>query len=130
MTRTATATRRSGSAGPRPGRRGPARPRPPRTRRTATRTATTSPVPAPRTAPTGRWPPTADPGRAPRRALGEDEGMRLVACDLDGTIVWRDGTVTSRTVSALEACEVAGVRVVFVTGRPPRWMAPIADATG
>ena len=55
--------------------------------------------------------------------------MRLVACDLDGTIVWRDGTVTPRTVAALEACELAGVRVVFVTGRPPRWMAPIADAT-
>jgi HAD superfamily hydrolase (TIGR01484 family) len=56
--------------------------------------------------------------------------MRLVACDLDGTIVRRDGSVTARTVAALGACEGAGVRVVFVTGRPPRWMAPVADATG
>jgi Cof subfamily protein (haloacid dehalogenase superfamily) len=56
--------------------------------------------------------------------------MRLVACDLDGTIVRPDGSVAGRTVSALVACERAGVRVVFVTGRPPRWMAPIADATG
>jgi Cof subfamily protein (haloacid dehalogenase superfamily) len=56
--------------------------------------------------------------------------MRLVACDLDGTIVRRDGSVTVRTAAALAACERAGVRVVFVTGRPPRWMAPVADATG
>ena len=56
--------------------------------------------------------------------------MLLVACDLDGTIVRRDGSVTRRTVAALEACERVGMRVVFVTGRPPRWMGPIADATG
>jgi HAD superfamily hydrolase (TIGR01484 family) len=56
--------------------------------------------------------------------------MRMVACDLDGTIVRADGTVSARTVAALAACERAGVRVVFVTGRPPRWMAPVAAATG
>jgi Cof subfamily protein (haloacid dehalogenase superfamily) len=56
--------------------------------------------------------------------------MRLVASDLDGTIVRRDGTVSPRTVAALRACEAGGVAVVFVTGRPPRWMAPIARATG
>jgi hydroxymethylpyrimidine pyrophosphatase-like HAD family hydrolase len=56
--------------------------------------------------------------------------MRMVACDLDGTIVRPDGTVSPRTVAALAACERAGVRVVFVTGRPPRWMAPVAQATG
>jgi Cof subfamily protein (haloacid dehalogenase superfamily) len=56
--------------------------------------------------------------------------MRMVACDLDGTIVRPDGSVSERTVAALAACERAGVRVVFVTGRPPRWMAPVADATG
>jgi hydroxymethylpyrimidine pyrophosphatase-like HAD family hydrolase len=56
--------------------------------------------------------------------------MRMVACDLDGTIVRPDGTVSPRTVAALAACERAGVRVVFVTGRPPRWMAPVATATG
>jgi hydroxymethylpyrimidine pyrophosphatase-like HAD family hydrolase len=56
--------------------------------------------------------------------------MRMVACDLDGTIVRPDGSVTERTVAALAACESARVRVVLVTGRPPRWMAPVADATG
>ncbi len=56
--------------------------------------------------------------------------MRLVASDLDGTIVRRDGTMSSRTVAALAACEASGVDVVFVTGRPMRWMPPVAEATG
>ena len=56
--------------------------------------------------------------------------MRLVACDLDGTIVCPDGTISARTLAALRACEQVGIHVVFVTGRPPRWMAPVAEATG
>lgn len=54
----------------------------------------------------------------------------MVATDLDGTVVRHDGTLTARTLAALTACEDAGVDVVFVTGRPPRWMAPIVEATG
>ena len=56
--------------------------------------------------------------------------MRWVACDLDGTLVRSDGTVSARTVGALEACERAGITVAFVTGRPIRWLAPIVAATG
>jgi Cof subfamily protein (haloacid dehalogenase superfamily) len=56
--------------------------------------------------------------------------MRLVASDLDGTIVRPDGTISPRTLAALQACERGGIDVVFVTGRPPRWMAPVAQATG
>lgn len=56
--------------------------------------------------------------------------MRLVASDLDGTVVRHDGTMTARTVAALHACEARGIDVVFVTGRPMRWMAPVAEATG
>jgi hydroxymethylpyrimidine pyrophosphatase-like HAD family hydrolase len=33
-------------------------------------------------------------------------------------------------VEALSAAMDAGVRVVFVTGRPPRWMPEVAEATG
>lgn len=55
---------------------------------------------------------------------------RLVATDLDGTIVPWDGAVTDRTVAALRAVEELGVPVVFVTGRPPRWMADVAERTG
>jgi Cof subfamily protein (haloacid dehalogenase superfamily) len=53
-----------------------------------------------------------------------------VATDLDGTIVRRDGTVSDRTVGALQGVEALGVPVVFVTGRPVRWMAPLAERTG
>ena len=56
--------------------------------------------------------------------------MRMVASDLDGTIVRPDGSISSRTLAALAACEAAGVAVLFVTGRPPRWMGPVAGATG
>ena len=47
---------------------------------------------------------------------------RLVATDLDGTLLHSDGTVTDRTRRALTAVEDLGVTVVFVTGRPIRWM--------
>jgi Cof subfamily protein (haloacid dehalogenase superfamily) len=56
--------------------------------------------------------------------------MRMVACDLDGTVVRSDGTVSERTLAAFDRCERLGVDVVFVTGRPPRWLPPIAEATG
>lgn len=55
---------------------------------------------------------------------------RLVATDLDGTVVRPDGTISPRTVAALAAVEEAGSTLVFVTGRPPRWMHPVAEATG
>ncbi|GLY19120.1 Cof-type HAD-IIB family hydrolase [Kineosporia rhizophila] len=56
--------------------------------------------------------------------------MRMVACDLDGTIVRTDGRISPRTLAALTACERLGIHVVFVTGRPPRWMNPIVEMTG
>lgn len=51
-----------------------------------------------------------------------DPAIRLVATDLDGTLLHTDGTVTDRTRAALTAVEDLGVAVVFVTGRPIRWM--------
>jgi Cof subfamily protein (haloacid dehalogenase superfamily) len=56
--------------------------------------------------------------------------VRLIATDLDGTIVRSDGEISDRTRAALAAAEEAGLLVVFVTGRPPRWMKPVSDATG
>jgi hypothetical protein len=47
---------------------------------------------------------------------------RLVATDLDGTLVHADGSVTDRTRAVLAALEERGVPVVFVTARPLRWM--------
>ncbi len=50
---------------------------------------------------------------------------RLVATDLDGTLLRPDGTVSTRTSDALAAAEDAGVAVVFVTARPHRWLADL-----
>lgn len=55
---------------------------------------------------------------------------RVVATDLDGTIVRADNTISPRTRAALVAAAEAGALVVIVTGRPPRWLTGIADATG
>ena len=56
---------------------------------------------------------------------------RLVATDLDGTLLHSDGTVTARTRRALEELDGRGVPVVFTTGRPIRWMESLwADVGG
>ena len=56
--------------------------------------------------------------------------MRLVASDLDGTIVGPDNRISDRTVQAFRNCVRAGIEVVFVTGRPPRWLGPLSDPLG
>ena len=55
---------------------------------------------------------------------------RVVATDLDGTLLRSDGSLSARTGRALRATERAGLAVVFVTARPPRWLDPLADAVG
>lgn len=52
---------------------------------------------------------------------------RLIATDLDGTLLRDDGTVSARTVAALAAAEKAGIEVFFVTGRPARWMDVVSE---
>lgn len=65
---------------------------------------------------------------APHAGPGTDQrplptaAPRLVATDLDGTLLRPDGTVSARTAAALAAAEEAGVAVVFVTARPHRWL--------
>jgi Cof subfamily protein (haloacid dehalogenase superfamily) len=54
----------------------------------------------------------------------------VIATDLDGTIVRRDGTISARTKAALAAATDAGALLVIATGRPPRWLAEIAEAAG
>ena len=56
--------------------------------------------------------------------------VRMIATDLDGTLLHSDGTVSARSRRAIESAARAGVVVVFVTGRPPRWLTEVADATG
>lgn len=56
--------------------------------------------------------------------------MRLVASDIDGTILGHDGRISERTIRAFNACRIAGVELVFVTGRPPRWLSPLQEQLG
>lgn len=56
--------------------------------------------------------------------------MRLVASDIDGTILGHDGKISARTIRAFHACRDAGIELVFVTGRPPRWLHPLEDQLG
>lgn len=59
---------------------------------------------------------------------------RMIASDLDGTIIGYDhtrtGFITGRTVEAFQAAHDAGIQVVFVTGRPIRWLSPLTQALG
>jgi Cof subfamily protein (haloacid dehalogenase superfamily) len=55
---------------------------------------------------------------------------RMIATDLDGTIVRSDGTISARTAAAFALVERAGSAFVMVTGRPPRWIHNVAAAIG
>ncbi|SHG21197.1 hypothetical protein SAMN05443575_1691 [Jatrophihabitans endophyticus] len=56
--------------------------------------------------------------------------IRFVATDIDGTLLGSDGEVSARNRAALDAAADAGLHVAFVTGRPPRWLDDLVDATG
>lgn len=56
--------------------------------------------------------------------------IRMLASDLDGTLVRSDGTISERTRTALREAMDGGLLIAFVTGRPPRWLHEIADRTG
>ena len=55
---------------------------------------------------------------------------RLVATDLDGTLVRSDGSVSAYTAEVLAQVEALGVPVVFVTGRPLRWTEEVFEHVG
>lgn len=55
---------------------------------------------------------------------------KLVATDLDGTLLRSDGTVCERTRRAIAEVEASGALFVLCTARPARWMAPLSDETG
>ncbi len=56
--------------------------------------------------------------------------VRLIASDLDGTIIREDGTISRRTIEAFQAARESGINMVFVTGRPFRWLGPVREAFG
>ncbi|MGO1318621.1 MAG: HAD-IIB family hydrolase [Galactobacter sp.] len=56
--------------------------------------------------------------------------MRLIATDLDGTILCPDGSISAATRYAFRAAREAGVVVLPVTGRPTRWLDVIREGLG
>ena len=58
-----------------------------------------------------------------RRAPAQ-HSFRLVASDIDGTLIRADGTLSPRTVDVLDALPVPAV---LVTGRPVRWLSQLYD---
>jgi hypothetical protein len=55
---------------------------------------------------------------------------RLIASDMDGTLLHWDDTVSEQTVAELERWRADGVPFVLATGRPPRWMRGIREVLG
>ncbi|MGH9094201.1 MAG: HAD family hydrolase [Acidimicrobiales bacterium] len=53
--------------------------------------------------------------------------VRLVATDLDGTLLDGSGRIDERSVAAVAAARQAGIHVVPVTGRPPQSLWPFCD---
>jgi len=67
---------------------------------------------------------------APGSAPGPGFPYRLVATDLDGTLLRSDDTVSERTRDALAAATAAGAAHLVVTGRAVPWTRHILDELG
>ena len=61
---------------------------------------------------------------------GLQKRPKLIASDLDGTVVAHYGAITERTIKAFRRAHEMGIHIYFVTGRPPRWMPEIKEAFG
>src|SRR5262249_55579489 len=55
---------------------------------------------------------------------------RIVATDLDGTLLDSTGSITPRTRQALRRAREAGAEIVFVTARPPRGVDRVTPGAG
>ena len=58
------------------------------------------------------------------------QAPRLVATDVDGTLLDPDDRVTPRAAAVIGNVVAAGVEFVLVTGRPPRWIPPVVAQLG
>jgi Cof subfamily protein (haloacid dehalogenase superfamily) len=56
--------------------------------------------------------------------------IRLIATDLDGTLLRSDLTISSRTQEALGTAREAGIRIVLVSARGPIGVGRVADLIG
>lgn len=56
--------------------------------------------------------------------------IRLLACDLDGTLADHDGHISAESVAALARARSQGILVVVATGRLPYVIGPFLDRVG
>ena len=56
-------------------------------------------------------------------------GIKVLASDLDGTFLDHSGVVSEGNKRALIEARARGLEVIFVTGRPPRWLPSIIEQT-
>jgi Cof subfamily protein (haloacid dehalogenase superfamily) len=56
--------------------------------------------------------------------------MRLIATDLDGTLLRGDLTISARTVEVLRRMSAEGTPVALATGRPVRWLSRVYEQLG
>ena len=57
-----------------------------------------------------------------------DLSPKLIALDLDGTLLDERGRISGRAIAAIEAVVNAGFLVVLATGRPPHMAVPVTEA--
>lgn len=55
---------------------------------------------------------------------------KMVASDVDGTLIDHREQVSARTKAAVDALIADGVPFVLATGRPPRWIDPVVEGLG
>ncbi len=58
---------------------------------------------------------------------GSTGQLRLVVCDVDGTLVDKEKKLTKGTVAAVERLEAAGIGFTIISARPRSGMMPIAE---
>lgn len=70
------------------------------------------------------------PGGLDAGSIGEERLFRLVASDVDGTLVPYGGELGGATIEAVAELGALGVPVVLATGRPPRWVGGLVAELG
>jgi hydroxymethylpyrimidine pyrophosphatase-like HAD family hydrolase len=55
---------------------------------------------------------------------------RLLASDLDGTFLSKNGDITKANIKAVAKAQESDLEIVFVTGRPARWLSGVSMKTG
>ena len=58
------------------------------------------------------------------------EAIQLVLCDMDGTLLLPDHTLSPRNIEAVKALQAAGIYFTLASGRPPRAMRAIIKQLG